>query len=97
MSVGNNSVTEVENCKIRKECHACCLAILKDYNLFKIAYWTLYAAYKFILTISIIFCERCFSALKFIKNRLGNTVIEEHFRDRHVGVPKKRHTGKFKP
>ncbi len=73
----NNNMAEVEKCK---ECPACCLAIIKDYNLFKNTYPTLYVAYKFILTISIVHisCECCFSAVKFIKNRLGSIVIEEH-------------------
>lgn len=72
--------TEVKRCETCKECPACCFAVIKDYNLYKNAYPTLYLAYKFILTMSIVqvSCERCFSALKFIKNRLRSTLTEDH-------------------
>ncbi len=49
---GDNSMAEVENCCNRcRECPACCLAIIKDNNLLRNAYPTLYVTDTFILRI----------------------------------------------
>ncbi len=66
-----------------------------DYNLLKNASM-LYVNNKFILTISFVqvSCERCFSAPKFIKNKLKSTVIEEH-RKLQADVHGERINGRF--
>ncbi len=94
---GDNSMAEVENCKRYKEYPTCCLEIIKDYNLFKNVYPMLYVTNKFILTISILQVshEHCFSALKFIENRLRGAVTEEHLRELQADVCRERNIGKF--
>lgn len=44
------------------------------------AYSILYAAYEYILSLSVsqVNCERAFSTLKLIKNRLRSTLTQEH-------------------
>ena len=58
----------------------CCYRILKRYNLFTDAYRVIGLAYKFVLTLSVtqVACERSFSTLKYIKNRLRNSLSQEH-------------------
>lgn len=67
-------------CEFCRECPGCCLLIIKNYNLYRNAYPTMYIAYKFLLTISIVqvSCERSFSILKHIKNRLRSMLTDEH-------------------
>lgn len=61
-----------------KNCIVCCYNVLKTYNLHTMAYSSLFMAYKFILTLSCIQvkCET-FSKLKYIFNRLRNTLSQE--------------------
>src|SRR4029434_5427206 len=51
---------------------AICVQILSQYNLLTDAYHVIGLAYKFLLTLSItqVACERSFSTLTFVKNRL---------------------------
>lgn len=62
------------------ECPSCCFLIIKNYNLYRNAYPIMYIAYKFLLTISIVqvACERSFSILKHIKNRLRSMLSDDH-------------------
>lgn len=54
--------------------------ILSRYNLLTDAYDVIGLAYMFLLTSSItqVACERSFSTLKFVKNRLRSTLTQEH-------------------
>ncbi|XP_075070610.1 uncharacterized protein LOC142159784 [Mixophyes fleayi] len=69
-----------EPCASCKNCAVCCYHILRCYNLLADAYSVIGLAYKFILTLSFtqVACERSFSTLTFIKNRLRNNVSQEH-------------------
>ncbi|XP_063077402.1 uncharacterized protein LOC134467457 [Engraulis encrasicolus] len=75
-------VPELRNvkCRMCKNCALCVYIILGQYNLLTDAYHTLCLAYKFLLTLSTtqVACERCFSTLKFVKNRLRSTTAQEH-------------------
>jgi hypothetical protein len=61
-------------------CPSCALKVLSDYRLNDRAYDNLYMAYKVLLTLSItqVHCERCFSKLKIVKNRLRSSLTAEH-------------------
>lgn len=65
-------------CKSCKNCAVCCYKVLIKYNLYSEAYKTLTLAYKYLLTLPTtqVACERSFSTLKFIKNRLRNTLSD---------------------
>jgi len=67
-------------CKTCKNCACCCLKLLVKYNLYGNAYTNLSLAYNYLLTLPVtrVACERSFSTLKFIKNRLRNTLTNEH-------------------
>ncbi|KAL4089590.1 hypothetical protein QTP88_024603 [Uroleucon formosanum] len=67
-------------CKTCKNCACCCLKLLVKYNLYSNAYTNLSLAYNYLLTLPVtqVACERSFSTLKFIKNRLRNTLTNEH-------------------
>ncbi|KAJ8375393.1 hypothetical protein SKAU_G00059730 [Synaphobranchus kaupii] len=69
-----------KSCASCKNCTFCCYQALLKYNLFTDAYHVIGLAYKFILTLSVtqVACERSFSTLKFIKNRLRSTLSQEH-------------------
>lgn len=56
----------------------CVFNILHTYNLYSKAYDKLYLAYKFILSLSSsqVTCERSFSTLKYILNRLRNSLSQ---------------------
>ena len=69
-------------CKKRcRNCVRCCYALLKNYSLYADAYKHIFMVYKYILTLSIsqVSCERSFSKLKIIKNRLRSTLTTENF------------------
>lgn len=75
---------ETINCKSGKEVGCCScpphlLEYLYKYNLHTSAFSNLYLAYKYILTLSCtqVNCERAFSKLKIIKNRLRSAMKEE--------------------
>ncbi len=61
-------------------CISCVYTLLLQYNLYSLSYPNLERAYKVLLTLSItqVSCERCFSKLKIIKNRLRSTLTQEH-------------------
>lgn len=69
-------------CKEAKcqECPACCFAVLYKYRLYSRSYKNIFLAYKYILTLSItqVSCERSFSTLKYVFNRLRSTLTQEH-------------------
>ncbi|MBN3277968.1 F200A protein, partial [Polyodon spathula] len=57
-----------------------CYFILSRYNLLTDAYHVIGLGYKFLLALSVtqVACERCFSTLKFVKNRLRSTTSQDH-------------------
>ena len=69
-----------KKCTFCKNCSLCCYHILQKYNLLTDAYHIIGLAYKFLLTLSVtqVACERSFSTLKYIKNRLRSTLSQEH-------------------
>ena len=69
-----------KECSSCKNCVICCYKILQRYNLLTDAYRIIGLAYKFLLTLSVtqVACERSFSTLKYIKNRLRSTLSQEH-------------------
>lgn len=83
-----NSEVEDENdikkkCKTSKNCKQCilcCFQVLTKFKLHTLAYSNLYLAYKFVLTLPFtqVSCERSFSKLKYILNRLRNSLNQEH-------------------
>uniref|UniRef100_A0A8C6KUE3 DUF4371 domain-containing protein n=1 Tax=Nothobranchius furzeri TaxID=105023 RepID=A0A8C6KUE3_NOTFU len=78
-----NNTEEVEitpiSCCSCKECPLCCYQILCRFNMLTDAYPVLGLAYKYLLTLSLtqVACERTFSILKFIKNRLRSTLSSD--------------------
>jgi hypothetical protein len=69
-----------KSCSACKNCAICCYQILGRYNLLTDAYNVIGLGYKFLLTLSFtqVACERSFSTLKFIKNRLRSSMSQEH-------------------
>jgi len=69
--------------KTCKNCIFCCYQILWKYNLYATAYTELFLAYKFLLTLSVtqVQCERTFSKLKYILNRLRSNLSQERMED----------------
>ncbi|CAL9702122.1 unnamed protein product [Knipowitschia caucasica] len=67
-------------CSSCKNCPICCYTILRRYNLLTDAYHLIGLAYKYLLTLSVtqVACERTFSILKFVKNRLRTSLSQEH-------------------
>jgi hypothetical protein len=67
-------------CKSCKNCPVCCFTVLHKYNFYGKAYTHLYNAYKLLLTLSStqVACERSFSKLKYIKNRLRSSMSSTH-------------------
>lgn len=67
-------------CKTCKNCIACCYNVLLRYNLYSLTYSSLFNAYKLTLTLSSsqVACERSFSKLKYILNRLRNSLSQPH-------------------
>ncbi|XP_060781697.1 uncharacterized protein LOC132889330 isoform X2 [Neoarius graeffei] len=67
-------------CPSCKDCPLCCYHMLRKYNLLTDAYHIIGLAYKFLLTLSVtqVACERSFSTLKFIKDRLRSTLSQQH-------------------
>lgn len=63
-----------------KNCVYCCFVLLGQYNLYSSAYSNIYMAYRFILTLSCtqVACERSFSKLEIIKNRLRNSLTQDN-------------------
>lgn len=77
----NQSVPIKENqCNVCRNCVYCCYLAIIKYNMFQNAYPYLGKIYQFILTLPVtqVSCERSFSILKFIKNRLRNSLSDDH-------------------
>ena len=66
-------------CKSCKNCAICCYTVILKYNMFQGAYCALATAYQYLLTLPItqVECERSFSVLKYIKNRLRNRLTND--------------------
>ena len=64
------------SCSSCKNCPLCCYQVLRRFNMLADTYHLLGLAYKYLLTLSLIqvACERTFSTLKFIKNRLRSSL-----------------------
>lgn len=79
---GGEPQIEIERsvCNSCRNCPVCVYLVLSQYNLFTDAYHVIGLAYKYLLTLSIsqVACERTFSTLKFVKNRLRSTLHQEH-------------------
>lgn len=62
-----------------QNCVICCYIVILKYNMYQEAYPMLALAYQYILTIPIsqVSCERSFSVLKYIKNRLRNRLSDD--------------------
>ena len=75
--IKNSSAKKKNKCK---NCAVCCYSVLRNYNLYNCAYPNLTAAYKYLLTLSItqVSCERSFSTLKYIFNRLRSSLSQDH-------------------
>lgn len=69
-----------KSCSTCKNCPICCYLLLSQYNLLMDAYHIVGLGYKFLLTLSItqVACERTFSTLKFVKNRLRTSLTQEN-------------------
>ena len=69
-----------KKCSSCKDCPICCYRVLKQYNVLTDAYHIIGLAYKFLLTLSVtqVECERSFSTLKYIKNRLRSSLSQQH-------------------
>jgi len=84
----NNSNLEIEKkstilcnkIKACRNCILCCYTVLLKYNLYSEAYKTLFYAYKFFLSLSStqVACERMFSKLKYILNRIRYSLSQDH-------------------
>ena len=77
-SSGSESKSKSAESKTCQNCVICCYAAILKYNLFQGAYSTLALAYQYLLSLPIsqVHCERSFSILKFIKNRLRSTLSD---------------------
>src|SRR4029434_7777290 len=64
-----------------ENCAVCGNVILSQYTLLTDGYHVIGLAYKFLLTLSStqVACERSFSTLKFVKNRLRSSLSQDHF------------------
>lgn len=73
----NDIINKHKTCK---KCLFCCYSLLLKYNMYAEAYPDLQRAYQYILTLSIsqVSCERSFSKLKYILNRLRNSLGQDH-------------------
>lgn len=71
-----------KKCSSCKDCGLCCYRVLRQYNLLTDAYHIIGLAYRFLLTLSVtqVACERSFSTLKFIKNRLRSSLSQQHLK-----------------
>ncbi|XP_077290366.1 zinc finger MYM-type protein 1-like [Arctopsyche grandis] len=76
----SESEDDSSSCKTCRTCPSCVLKILSSNRLHDKAYDNLYELYKIVSTLSVtqVQCERTFSKLKIIKNRLRNTLSEEN-------------------
>ncbi|KAL4122585.1 hypothetical protein QTP88_014887 [Uroleucon formosanum] len=73
-----NKTMNKSHCKSCMNCSICCYLVLQKYNLYSNAYSHLTMAYKYLLTspCTQVACEKSFSILKYLKNRLRSTLNE---------------------
>ena len=73
----NESYFESGTKKTCRCCVLCAFKLLYQFSHHSSAYSELYIAYKYLITLSVtqVECERCFSALRFVKNRLRSTMV----------------------
>ena len=79
---GEDDLTYGERCKNNDRCRcciACCLELLNELNQYGSLHSSLFAVYKFILTLlcTQVSCERVFSILKLVKHRLRSSLGQE--------------------
>ena len=76
----NESYFESGTKKTCRCCVFCAFKLLYLFSLHSSAYSELYIAYKYLITLSVtqVKCERCFSTLKFVKNRLRSTMAQNN-------------------
>lgn len=79
LEVDSEKISQVM-CKSYRNCTLCCYQLLIKYNLHSNAYQVLTVAYKYLLCLPVtqVACERYFSTLKYIKNRLRNKLSDEN-------------------
>lgn len=70
-----------KSCQSAEGCSLCVILLLEKYNMYSMCYKNAYLAYKYVLTLSVgqVECERSFSKMKFIKNRLRSSLSEDNF------------------
>jgi hypothetical protein len=83
MSLENQEEEMFVACETRrtcKNCAVCCFKISHRFNLLTNAYTLIGLAFKFLLTLSLsqVACERSFSTLKNIKNRMRSTLSSDY-------------------
>lgn len=83
LELDNNDLLQkdiINKHKACKKCLICCYTLLLKYNMCAEAYPDLQTVYQYILTLSIsqVSCERSFSKLKYILNRLRNSLGQDH-------------------
>lgn len=74
--------TTMEKTLCKKDCNqcfVCCYIYLYKYNMHSAAYSNLFVVYEYLLTLSFtqVECERAFSKLKIIKNRLRSSMTQQ--------------------
>lgn len=69
-----------KKCSSCKDCPLCCYQVLRQYSLLTDVYQIIGLASKVLLTLSVtqVACERSFSTLKLIKNRLRSSLSQQH-------------------
>ena len=72
------SVPCLKRVKACQQCIPCAFKALHVYNMHVAAYTSLYTAYKCVMTLSCtqVSCERLFSKLNIVKNRLRSTISQ---------------------
>ena len=73
-------VAESSEKTLCKNCFSCAFKLSSEYRLCAAARENLYAAYKFIVTLTVTQCtfERCFSKLRLLKTRLSSSLIQNN-------------------
>ncbi len=72
----NDNDVRFQKCVSCQNCVICCFLVLEKYSLLTTAYSVIGLAYKYLVTQSVteVACERSFSKLRYIKNRLRTTI-----------------------
>lgn len=79
LEVDSEKINQVM-CKSCRNCTLCCYKLLIKYNLCSNAYQVLTVSFKYLLCLPVtqVTCERSFSTLKYIKNRLRSKLSNEN-------------------